>query len=150
MHPSFRPDVPTTLSAEQRLCLAVLERARADLTTHDSLARHDAESWFRRRDDYGVHSFVRICDVLNLEPGYVAREARAARPVAWRRRARHGHRTDEVLRLLRRAGPLSVAAIRRVLPELGVDTIRTILRNARLAGRVVRHATAPQTFTVAA
>ena len=86
----FQPDVllPTQFfaamrkrvpqEAEYRLILAVLEDAiecyQKHVFTDDSKARvlfEETESWLSSDDREWPYSFVNICEILNLNPGYL-------------------------------------------------------------------------------
>ena len=75
---SMRKRVPQ--EPEYRLVVAVLEDAidcfQKHLFSRDPKARHlfdDASEWIASDDRKWPYSFISICEILNLNPGYVRR-----------------------------------------------------------------------------
>jgi len=56
---------------EQKLWMAVLERAVMDLNSKDELIRKDAQDWLNNRKYTEINSFFGICNMFHLNPFFV-------------------------------------------------------------------------------
>jgi hypothetical protein len=90
----FEPDVilpaqlngkRTQLTPEQSLCAAILEDAIhcfhkyfSARTRREKRLFHEAEQWLTGDDAQWPFSFLRVCEVLRLDPSYVRSEVGAA------------------------------------------------------------------------
>jgi hypothetical protein len=102
------------LIGEHRLMFAILEDAiRIYCKENGARSRggrrafREAKEWIESTDCNWVFSFERICDALDLEPGYIRRGVRA-----WKSRALEGQRAMVIslLAASREEQPLQVAS----------------------------------------
>lgn len=75
------PDSFVTLSPEQSLLLAVLDRAVRDIIDFnqskrcaDNAAKRGAWAWLRSDNNDTCFSFVRVCEELNMYPNYIRKQ----------------------------------------------------------------------------
>jgi hypothetical protein len=96
---------------ERRLLAAILRdaidcyiRACCAQNRHKKRSFREVEEWFFRADDSGVFSFVNICEVLRIDPGYIRRgllryEQQSSSPAKSRTSALAGDRAKSDLRM---------------------------------------------------
>jgi hypothetical protein len=81
----YTPCSAAELSGEHRLILAILEDAVAlcvKSPSEGAVAQHEARgarAWLKSRDRSSPFTFESICDLLDLDSGYVRRGVRALR-----------------------------------------------------------------------